>query len=153
MAVSPSSSIIDSLAGFCRRELRAVESYRQALSSLPPGDHTSVLATCLRSHESRAEFFKSRIRWLHAEPPNSAGVLGAVVKVLESAAAAISLRAALATLEEEEERLSRYYRTHLVGVDLETQQLLQEQVVPTQFETHKLISDLKHRGKATAPSP
>ena len=56
MAVSRSTTI-DVLAGFCRRELGAVESYRKALSSLPIGSHTSVLAACLRSHEQHAEFY------------------------------------------------------------------------------------------------
>ena len=156
MAVSSNaalSSFIEALSGFCRRELAAVESYRQALSSLPPGPQTNVLATCLRSHEERAEFFKSRIRSLHAEPPTSAGVLGAVVKMLEGAAAAISPRIAIATLQEEEERLLRHYRTHLLDADVESQQLMQERVIPAQFDTHRLLSDLRQRGQLAAPGP
>ncbi|HVJ17104.1 MAG TPA: demethoxyubiquinone hydroxylase family protein [Polyangiaceae bacterium] len=156
MGVSSSASFsafIEALAGFCRRELAAVEIYRQALSSLAPGTQTSVLATCLRSHEERAEFFKSRIRSLHAEPPASAGVLGALVKVLEGAAAAISPRMAIATLQEEEDRLLRHYRTHLLDADVESQQLMQERVIPAQFQTHRLLSELRQRGQLAAPGP
>jgi hypothetical protein len=139
MAVSSSSSTIDTLSGFCRRELAAVESYRQGLSSLPAGAHTTVLATCLRSHEERAELFKSRLRSLQAEPPSSAGILGAFVKALESAAAAISLRVAIAALKEEEDRLTRHYRAHLIETDLESQRLMDRDVVPAQLETQRLI--------------
>ena len=156
MGVSPSvtfTAFIEALAGFCRRELAAVETYRQALRTLAPSSQTNVLSTCLRSHEERAEFFKSRIRSLHAEPPTSAGVLGTLVKMLEGAAAAISPRMAIATLEEEEDRLLRHYRTHLLDADLESQQLMQERVIPAQFETHRLISELRRRGQLAAPGP
>ena len=153
MAVSPSSSSIDALNGFCRRELAAVESYRQGLSSLPAGAHTGTLATCLRSHEQRAEFFKSRIRSLHAEPPSSAGMLGAFVKAVESAAAAISLRIAIAALEEEEDRLLRHYRAHLIEADLESQQLMEREIVPAQLETQRMIHDLRHEGQLTPSGP
>jgi hypothetical protein len=150
MGTARSSSSVEALAGFCRRELAAVESYRQALSSLTTGAHSADLAKCLRSHEERAESFKAQIRFLHAEPPSSAGVRGAVVKMLESAAAAISVRFALAALQEEEDRLLRHYRSHQLDVDVDSQHLLQEHVIPAQFETHRLVSELLSRGEVAA---
>lgn len=147
------SSTIDALTGFCKRELAAVESYRTALESPALRVHTNALGTCLRSHEQRAEFFKSRIRALHAEPPSSAGVLGAFGKFMESAAAAIGRRMALAALEEAEDRLVRHYQAHLLDVDPESQELMQAQVIPAQFETHRLLCELARQRQLASPSP
>src|SRR5436190_22737432 len=100
---SPGSSV-DVLCALCRRELAAIESYRQALNSSNLQSHAGPLATCLRSHEQRAEFLKARIRELHAAPPNSAGARGTFVKMVEGAAAAIGPKVAIMALEDEEDR-------------------------------------------------
>ena len=152
MAVSPSSATIDALIGFCRRELAAVESYRQSLSSLNPGTYTPVLAKCLRSHEQRAEFFKSRLRALQAEPPPSAGMLGTFMRIVEGAAAAISPRVAIAALQEEEELLLRHYRGHVGDLDSESQQEIRRSAMPAQLETQTLMNDLRHGERAPTPS-
>jgi hypothetical protein len=72
---------------------------------------------------------------------------------VESAAAAISLRMAIAALEEEEDRLMRHYRAHLIEADLESQWIMEQEVVPAQLETQRLIHDLRHHGQISAPSP
>ena len=102
-ATAGNGATIDVLTTLCRRELAFVESYRQALNALSLREHSAELATCLRSHEQRAELLKSRIRALHAEPPATGGVLGAVAKLLEGAAAAIGEKAGIMALEEEED--------------------------------------------------
>ncbi len=145
-------SNVDVLCTLCRRELALVESYRQALSSDNLREHAAELATCLRSHEQRAELLKSRIRALHAEPPDSAGARGALVRMVEGAAAAFGARAAIFALEEEEERELRHYRGKVEALDPDSRQLLQEQVVPAQVETHRMISELKHTREAALRS-
>ncbi len=153
VASSSTGSSVDVLSSLCRRELALVESYRQALSSNNLRTQAPTLATCLRSHEQRAELLKSRIRALHAEPPDSAGALGALVRMVEGAAAAIGARAALFALEEEEDRGLRHYRAQLPAVDAESRLRLQEQLVPAQAETHRLISELKHGREVSADLP
>jgi len=142
-ATAGNGATIDVLTTLCRRELAFVESYRQALNALSLREHSAELATCLRSHEQRAELLKSRLRVLHAEPPASGGVLGAVAKLLEGAAAAIGEKAGIMALEEEEDRGLRGYRSNFEKMDAESRTLIARELAPAQFETHRIISELR----------
>lgn len=142
-AHSGNGSSIDVLSALCRRELAFVESYRRALNAPSLAAHASTLRSCLRSHEDRAEQLKSRIRALKAEPPSSGGVLGAVAKLLEGAAAAISERAGILALEEEEDRGSKSYRADFSAMDPESRELIERRLAPLQADTHRIMAQLR----------
>ena len=151
-ASSENSSNIDVLMALCRRELAFVESYRRALSAPSLSDHASTLSACLRSHEDRAEQLKSRLRAMKAEPPNSGGVLGAVAKLLEGAAAAFGERAGILALEEEEERGTKSYRANFSAMDSESRALIEQRLAPLQAETQRLMGDLRHQRAPGRPA-
>ena len=151
-ASSGNGSSIDVLMALCRRELAFVESYRRALGAASLSDHASVLSACLRSHEDRAEQLKSRLRALKAEPPSSGGLLGAVAKLVERAAAAFGERAGLLALEEEEELGSKGYRADFSALDPESRTLIEQRLAPLQAETQRVMSDLRHQRAPGRPA-
>src|SRR5438105_3081717 len=101
-ASQASSEVIDQLRSFCRGELSAVDTYRQALSSGPFPNITDVLRSCLASHERRVVLLRDKILELGGLAPPSAGAWGALVLLLGGAANAISEKATIAVLEEGE---------------------------------------------------
>jgi hypothetical protein len=149
---SGNGSSIDVLTALCRRELAFVESYRRALGAPSLSEHASALSACLRSHEDRAEQLKSRLRALKAEPPTSGGLLGAVAKLLEGAAAAFGERAGILALEEEEVLGSRGYRANFSAMDPESRALIEQRLAPLQAETHRIMSDLRHQRAPGRPA-
>ncbi len=152
MAATENSSSIDVLMALCRRELAFVESYRRALLAPSLRDHFSTLSACLRSHEDRAEQLKSRLRALRAEPPASGGVLGAVAKLLEGAAAAFGERAGILALDEEEERGTKSYRADFSAMDPESRALIEQRLAPLQAETQRLMGELRHQRAPGRPA-
>jgi hypothetical protein len=154
-AHSGNGSSIDVLSALCRRELAFVESYRRALEAPSLRAYASTLSSCLRSHEDRAEQLKSRIRALKAEPPSTGGVLGAVAKLLEGAAAAISERAGILALGEEEERGSKSYRADFSAMDPESRELIERRLAPLQADTQRIMEQLRRElaqgRQATSP--
>lgn len=145
VATSGNSSSIDILTALCRRELAFVESYRRALDAPSLAAHVEVLRTCLRSHEERAEQLKSRLRALNAAPPTSGGLLGAIAKLVEGAAATFGEKPGLLALEEEEELGSKSYRANMSALDPESRALIEQRLAPLQAETQRLMSELKSK--------
>lgn len=138
------ADVIDRLSSFCRGEISAVETYSQALSSGVLARHAARLRLCQSSHEARVELLAEQIAALGGTPPTSSGAWGAFAKVVEGAAAAVGERAAIAALEEGEDHGLNEYRTHTADLDIESQALVLQRLLPAQLETHRIVRELKH---------
>jgi hypothetical protein len=147
-ATDPDVSRLDLLADFCQEELAAARTYEQALTLAPLLRHSDVLGRCHASHARRSQLLKQRITMLGGKAPEGPGVWGALLTVLETAAATISENLAIRLLEEAEDRGIRGYRERLDTLDLASREFMLEWVVPGQSTTHAAMSELKHTGHA-----
>jgi uncharacterized protein (TIGR02284 family) len=134
---------IDQLNSFLRGELSAVETYRQALSTVESVPHRSTLELCARSHQSRAELLREEVERRGGEPAQGSGAWGALVKVVEGTAKVIGEKGAIAALEEGEDHGRDDYRRDLQKLDPAARQLVETRVLPEQLRTHDAISALK----------
>jgi len=136
--------VIDRLSSFCRGEIAAVETYNQALTSGALVRHNDRLRLCQSSHEARVELLADQISALGGTPPTSSGAWGAFAKAIEGAASAVGERAAIAALEEGEDHGLNEYRTRTGDLDIESQALVLQRLLPAQLETHRIVRELKH---------
>ncbi len=134
---------VNTLNSFLRGELAAIESYRQAIDKVDKPPIKSQLGSCLRSHEQRVSVLKQQIQSLGGEPVQSSGTWGTVGKVIASAAGMLSDKAAVGALEEGEDLVRDDYQRDLDKLDPSSRQMVQEQLLPEQLQTHATMSSLK----------
>jgi hypothetical protein len=134
---------IDQLNSFLRGELSAVETYRQALSTVESVPHRSTLELCARSHQSRAELLRQEVERRGGAPAEGYGAWGTFVKAVEGTAKVIGEKGAIAALEEGEDHGRDDYRRDLQKLDPAARQLIETRVLPEQLRTHDAISALK----------
>jgi uncharacterized protein (TIGR02284 family) len=134
---------IDQLNSFLRGELSAVETYRQALSTVESVPHRSTLELCARSHQSRAELLRQEVERRGGAPAEGSGAWGTFVKAVEGTAKVIGEKGAIAALEEGEDHGRDDYRRDLQKLDPAARQLIETRVLPEQLRTHDAISALK----------
>jgi demethoxyubiquinone hydroxylase (CLK1/Coq7/Cat5 family) len=132
------------LQSLYRGELSAVETYERALGlATLTGLVADVLRVCQGSHQKRVTLLKARLVELGAEVPASSGVWGAMANVLEAAAVTVGEKAAIGVLEEGEDvGLDDYQK----GVDVlgpDDRQLVRDELLPAQQDTHRQMSNLK----------
>jgi demethoxyubiquinone hydroxylase (CLK1/Coq7/Cat5 family) len=134
---------IEKLQECLRTELSAVETYELALKSI---DHVGLhhtLQEILTSHGARVERLRGRLGQRGAEAPKSSGIWGAFAKVVQAGADLIGDRAAIAALEEGEDRALQLYSANLGACDAETRRLFTADLLPEQQRTHELCRTLK----------
>ena len=134
---------MDRLESFCRGEMSAVQTYAKALASPSLRQVSDILQSCHASHEERASALADRILELGGKVPESMGVWGSIMPLLEGAAAAISAKMATAVLEEGEDRLLKEYRENLARLDPQSRTFVNERILPSQIRTHQALSNLK----------
>lgn len=136
----------DQIGSFCRGELSAVETYRQAMRVTQQAWVLTQLRANLASHEERARLLQQRILDLGGQPPETSGPWGAFATAVQGVAAAINERAALAILEEGERHGLADYRADLGKVDPESIRLLENRIIPQQSQTydalHRIVQSL-----------
>jgi hypothetical protein len=137
---------VSHLNSFLRGELAAVETYRMALEKLDAGStaYTDV-ASCLRSHEQRVNLLRNAVTQCGGVPASGAGAWGVFAKAVEGSARLFGNDAAIAALEEGEDHGLADYRRDLKDLDAEARQLVETELLPAQIETHRAMSNLKHR--------
>ena len=66
------------------------------------------------------------------------------MKIVEGAATALGEKAAIAVLESGEDHGLSDYRSRSGELDLGSQALVRDHLLPQQVETHRIVSALKH---------
>lgn len=136
---------IEQLKSFCRGEMSAVETYRQALTAAREERVVEQLRRNLASHEARVQMLRRRIEELGGDPPSSSGPWGAFAKVVERTAVALGDRTALSVLAEGEDHGLKDYRNDLEELDSESHVLVRDVILPQQESTLCSLADLKRQ--------
>ncbi len=140
---SPDS--IHALNEFLRGEITASETYRIALDKLERGSKArSQLEAARASHIQRVRKLQTRIRDLGGIPAQHGGAWGGIAKAAEAGAALIGEKAAVTVLEQGEDHGLKCYQEELTRLSGPCHEFLVNNLLPKQFESHKLLSALKH---------
>src|SRR5262245_24778894 len=127
------------LNSLLRGEMSAVETYHLALVKVKVPTARTELTECERSHELRVRKLRDRVLELGGKPAESSGVWGAFRKLIETSAAVLGDKAAIAALEEGEDRGVTDYRSAIhetEGLDAESRGLIEDELLPAQMRTH-----------------
>lgn len=138
------NTTVDTLNGFLRGEISAVETYRQALDKLQSSPSRVQLEQCRRSHEERVERLKQEVVRAGGKPEEGSGAWGAFAQVVEGSAKMLGEKAAIAALEEGEDRGLKLYRDDIGKLDATARSVIESEVLPAQERTHRSLSTLKH---------
>lgn len=142
--MTDTESTIKQLNSFLRGEISAVETYRQALEKVTEPRLQSGLQSAYRSHEQRVESLRQWIGRLGGNAATGSGAWGAFAKLIEGGAKVFGDKAAIAALEEGEDHGLKDYRTDLSKVSPEARRYIEEELLPAQVQTHRILSGLKH---------
>jgi uncharacterized protein (TIGR02284 family) len=134
----------DTLNGFLRGELSAVETYRQAMEKVSDATLRPTLEQNSQSHQDRAAKLRNRIAQLGGKPADGSGAWGSFAKLVEGGAKAFGAKAALAALEEGEDHGLRMYKDDLDRLDTSTRAFVEGELLPAQQRSHDAMSALKH---------
>jgi hypothetical protein len=132
---------ISTLNTLLRGELAAVETYDQVLAKITDPS-TIALQENRDCHQKRTTVLSERILELGGKTDSSSGVWGSLAKLVEGGAQIFGKQAALAALQEGENRGLIDYRDANGRVDPTTQTLLDTKLLPAQKRTHQLIGTL-----------
>ena len=135
---------VDTLNGFLRGEISAVETYRQALDKLQTSPSRGQLEQCRLSHEQRVERLRREVLRLGGKPEEGSGAWGAFAKLVEGSAKILGEKAAISALEEGEDHGLKLYRDEIGKLEATARSLIESELLPAQERTHKSLSTLKH---------
>ena len=135
---------IEQLNSFLRGEISAVETYRQAIAKVADLGARTQLEQCQSSHQRRIDMLRTRIVQLGGEPEKSSGAWGAFAKATEGGASLFGEKAAIDVLEEGEDHGLKDYQSHLSDLDVDSRVFVEQELLPAQRQTHRMLSGLKH---------
>jgi demethoxyubiquinone hydroxylase (CLK1/Coq7/Cat5 family) len=138
------NTAVDTLNGFLRGEISAVETYRQALDTLTKSPARIQLEQARRSHEERVARLRREVVRLGGQPAESSGAWGAFTRLVEGSAKKLGEKAAIAALEEGEDHGLKLYRGDIDKLDPRSRAVVETEVLPAQERTHESLSALKH---------
>lgn len=134
---------IDTLNSLLGGELSAVQTYEQAVSKLSDSSLVEQLRNLRVAHLQRAQRLEREVVRLGGEPKRTSGIWGAFANFVETAAASMGERPAIATLEEGEDKGLNDYRRALTKLDEPVRKLVESELLPGQEQTHSIMSNLK----------
>jgi Domain of unknown function (DUF2383) len=121
-------------------ELGAVQSYDLALERAKSAKVVSTLERCRQCHFDRSQHLRSKIEADGGDPTENSGLWGGFDKWVQQSAS--GERDAVALLEESEaERLVNYEADRSI-VPPEVLQVIDQELLPAQHETHLAVSVL-----------
>lgn len=136
----------DQLNSFLRGEISAVETYVMALEKL---DDNSVLRadlmTNLKSHQDRVILLQDAVVASGGTPTDGSGPWGTWSKLVEGTARMLGDKAAISALEEGEDHGLKDYKADMGDLDQKWRNLVAQQLLPRQQQTHNRLSEIKHR--------
>ena len=128
---------IRTLLAFLHEELATIAGYRRALSGFSDAHRADELRACLASHERRIATLEQRIRFLGGDPDAEEE------DVIPTPALGVGDDAAIAALEESEDRGLKHYLDDVCKLDRDTRTLVAREILPEQVRTYDSLSDLK----------
>jgi hypothetical protein len=134
---------ITTLNTFLRGEIAAVDTYKQALRRLDDAGSSDELRECLASHERRVAALRRHIVELGGTPAATSGAWGSFSRLFQGDVAALGDGAAIAALEEGEDRGLQLYLEDVGKLDRATRKVVEREILPEQLRTHDYLSDLK----------
>lgn len=135
---------VDKLNGILKGEISAVETYRQALEKITDPAITSDLESMRTCHSGRVQQLVSKVQEAGGEPVQDSGAWGAFAKMMEGGAKLAGDKAAIAILEEGEDKGLSDYRKLLEDEDPEVRSVAQA-LIQKQESSHATMRDLKKR--------
>ena len=141
-------SSIEQLNSLLRGEMSAVETYQMALDKVDEiGPAREELLVCLKSHEDRVQMLTDAIIELGGEPAQGSGPWGVFAKTVQGGAKIFGDKATIAALEEGEDHGLHDYEDEVQDddLDIESRELIVNQLLPMQRQTHERLSALKGR--------
>ncbi|HEY0705321.1 MAG TPA: DUF2383 domain-containing protein [Polyangia bacterium] len=150
MAIEPTyentsaEKTVDTLNSFLRGEISAVETYRQAIEKINDPSLRDKLQELQQLHERQAAKLRNQISQVGGQPSETSGPWGGFAKLVEGSAKVFGVKAALAALEEGEDHGLKLYRGNLDDLDMSARSFVQNDLLPTQQQTHDAMSALKH---------
>jgi hypothetical protein len=132
---------LEKLNDCLRSERSAVETYTLAIKHADKPEVTTALNDIRESHSLRTKRIADFLRAHGVEPVMSAGAWGAIAKAVQSGANLFGDKAAVASLEEFEDRFLKMYKEQWHPQDV--QQFIDAELLPRQQRTHELCRDLK----------
>lgn len=128
---------------FLRNELSAVETYDQCIKKIDDARIASGLADLQNSHQLRAQLLRQKIAELGGEAENSSGMWGRFAKMVEGSASMFGERAAIAALEEGEDRGRDNYIEKSDDLSPELQRFVNAELLPEQRRSHDMLNRIQ----------
>ncbi len=128
---------------FLRNELSAVETYDQCIKKIDDARIASGLADLQNSHQLRAQLLRQKIAELGGEAENSSGMWGSFAKMVEGSASMFGERAAIAALEEGEDRGRDNYIEKSDDLSPELQRFVNAELLPEQRRSHDMLNRIQ----------
>jgi uncharacterized protein (TIGR02284 family) len=134
------------LNSLLRGEISAAETYRMAIDKVNDKEDATANVGLLRSiqeeHGRAAQGIRDRIRELGGEASDSSGAWGAWAQTVQGTMNLFGDASALKSLKEGEEHGLKDYSEAVVDVDMTSQQLIQNQLIPAQQRHINLLDQL-----------
>lgn len=139
---SENSQAIEDLNALLKNELSAIETYKQALTTLKEKSAADLISRCQQLHMSRAEKLKKAIVNLAGTPEEHLGLGGQFAKLVMAGAQAMGDSAIVVALEADEGEWSADYEWRLVSMHGNHRSLVKDELWPEQQKTEQTMREL-----------
>ncbi len=145
-------SEINTLNSLLRGELAAVATYEMALKSFdgPAAADADQLLRFASEHRRSAETLKATVSALGATPDETAGIWGAVTRMVQGSANLLGDRAAVKSLLEGEEHGLMEYAKAVESVQPEIRGVIQHELIPRQRKHLAVLTDIQLATRASS---
>jgi demethoxyubiquinone hydroxylase (CLK1/Coq7/Cat5 family) len=133
---------IERLKHLLQDEMSAVETYQKAIESIKHDAVRDELNELKSNHETRKQKLAAKITELGGTLPENSGLWGKFAKMLETGAAAMGDKVAIATLEECEVKSLADYKSSLEVFDEAEHKMVFSELLPAQQESYERILKL-----------
>ncbi|CAN5201115.1 hypothetical protein BH11CYA1_BH11CYA1_32120 [soil metagenome] len=142
MATNITATAVDKMNGLLQGELSALETYRLALEKVEDRRAKDVLLECHMCHSKRVDSIVEKIVSLGGKPSENSGVWGSFAKLMEGGATVFGDKAAVAMLEEGEDKGLADYKKLQADPEMHVRELAAD-LASAQNGTHEKMRNLK----------
>jgi bacterioferritin (cytochrome b1) len=139
------SASIDTLNSLLRGELAAVATYEMALRAIdgPAASNADQLLRFASEHKRSADTLKAAVSALGGTPDETAGIWGAVTRVVQGSADLLGDRAAVKSLLEGEEHGLEAYEKAMEAVQPDVRRVLEYELIPRQRKHIAALTEIQ----------